>query len=157
MLDTHSNSGYEEVMVPFIVNESSLIGTGQLPKFKEDLFKIEGSDYYLIPTAEVPVTNIYRDSIIDIDAEVKFVCHSACFRSEAGSAGRDTRGIIRQHQFNKVELVKFVDPNTSMDSLETLTADAESILKLLKLPYRKVVICTGDMSFTSTITYDLEV
>ncbi|MFF2890792.1 serine--tRNA ligase [Paenibacillus sp. NPDC057967] len=159
MMDLHSDQhGYEEVLPPYIVNRDSLIGTGQLPKFEEDLFKIKDTDYYLIPTAEVPVTNIHRDEILDHEQlPVNFVAYSACFRSEAGSAGRDTRGLIRQHQFNKVELVKVVKPEDSYDELEKLTADAEKVLQLLGLPYRVLTLCTGDMGFTSAKTYDLEV
>ncbi|RJE85515.1 serine--tRNA ligase [Paenibacillus sp. 1011MAR3C5] len=159
MMDLHSDQhGYEEILPPYIVNRDSLIGTGQLPKFEEDLFKIKDTDYYLIPTAEVPVTNIHRDEILDHEQlPVNFVAYSACFRSEAGSAGRDTRGLIRQHQFNKVELVKVVKPEDSYDELEKLTADAEKVLQLLGLPYRVLTLCTGDMGFTSAKTYDLEV
>ena len=159
MLDTHTaEHGYTETFPPFIVNKDSMFGTGQLPKFAEDMFKLEGLDYYLIPTAEVPVTNYHRSEIMDIEQlPIKYAAYSACFRAEAGSAGRDTRGLIRQHQFNKVELVKFVLPENSYDELEKLTADAERILQLLELPYRKVLLCTGDMGFSSAKTYDLEV
>ncbi|RJX36812.1 serine--tRNA ligase [Paenibacillus pinisoli] len=159
MMDLHSDKhGYEEVLPPYIVNRDSLIGTGQLPKFEEDLFKIKDTDYYLIPTAEVPVTNIHREEILDNEQlPVNFVAYSACFRSEAGSAGRDTRGLIRQHQFNKVELVKVVKPEDSYNELEQLTADAEKVLQLLGLPYRVLALCTGDMGFSSAKTYDLEV
>ena len=158
MLDVHNESGYEEVFPPYIVHERSMYGTGQLPKFKEDMFKLEGTDYYLIPTAEVPVTNMYRESIIDGDKLPIYHCaYSACFRAEAGSAGRDTRGLIRVHQFNKVELVKFVDPATSYDELEKLTADAEKVLQKLELPYRVVTLCSGDVGFSSAKTYDIEV
>lgn len=162
MLNTHCNEhGYEEVYVPFIVNADSLRGTGQLPKFEEDLFKLEGEQgFYLIPTAEVPVTNMLRDSIIEDAAlgdGLHFVCHTPCFRSEAGSYGRDTRGMIRQHQFEKVELVKFVRPNQSAQALETLTGHAEAILQKLELPYRKVILCGGDLGFSALKTYDLEV
>ena len=158
MLDVHNESGYEEVFPPYIVHERSMYGTGQLPKFKEDMFKLEGTDYYLIPTAEVPVTNMYRESIIDGDKLPIYHCaYSACFRAEAGSAGRDTRGLIRVHQFNKVELVKFVEPSTSYDELEKLTADAEKILQKLELPYRVVTLCSGDVGFSSAKTYDIEV
>lgn len=163
MLDTHSQKhGYTEVYVPYIVNQDSLFGTGQLPKFAEDLFKIdrpdEEQDFYLIPTAEVPVTNLVRDKILDAsDLPLKFVAHTPCFRSEAGSYGRDTRGLIRQHQFEKVELVQLVRAEDSWQALEDLCADAESILQALKLPYRKVVLCTGDLGFSSAKTYDLEV
>jgi seryl-tRNA synthetase len=159
MMDLHSDKhGYEEILPPYIVNRDSLIGTGQLPKFEEDLFKLKDTDYYLIPTAEVPVTNIHREEILDSEELPKyFVAYSACFRSEAGSAGRDTRGLIRQHQFNKVELVKMVKPEDSYDELEKLTADAEKVLQLLGLPYRVLALCTGDMGFSSAKTYDLEV
>lgn len=159
MMDLHSDQhGYEEILPPYIVNRDSLIGTGQLPKFEEDLFKIADTDYYLIPTAEVPVTNILRDEILDASAlPAKYVAFSACFRSEAGAAGRDTRGLIRQHQFNKVELVKLVKPEDSYAELESLTANAEKVLQLLELPYRVVALCTGDMGFASAKTYDIEV
>lgn len=160
MLDTHTGeNGYTEVYVPFVVNSSSLTGTGQLPKFSEDLFKIDGEqDLYLIPTAEVPVTNLLRDEIIEADAlPLKFACHSPCFRSEAGSYGRDTRGMIRQHQFEKVELVQFVHPETSRAALEELRGHAENILKQLALPFRTVVLCGGDLGFSAALTYDLEV
>ncbi|WP_028543407.1 serine--tRNA ligase [Paenibacillus taiwanensis] len=159
MLDVHTTEhGYEEIMPPYIVNRDSLYGTGQLPKFEEDLFKLEGTDYYLIPTAEVPVTNYHREEIISLDElPRKYTAHSACFRSEAGSAGRDTRGLIRQHQFNKVELVKIVKPEDSYEALEALTSQAERILQLLKLPYRVMTLCTGDLGFSSAKTYDLEV
>ena len=160
MLDHHTQQhGYQEVYVPYIVNADSLYGTGQLPKMEEDLFRIDGdAGYYLAPTAEVPVTNLLRGAIVDeAELPLKFVCHSPCFRSEAGSYGRDTRGIIRQHQFEKVELVQACHPEQSWDVLETLTADAESILEALELPYRRVVLCGGDLSFASAKTYDLEV
>ena len=159
MMDLHSDQhGYEEVLPPYIVNRESLIGTGQLPRFEEDLFKLEGTDYFLIPTAEVPVTNIYRDEILDAaQLPAKFVAFSACFRSEAGAAGRDTRGLIRQHQFNKVELVKLVKPEESYAELEALLQDAERVLQLLELPYRVITLCTGDMGFGSAKTYDIEV
>lgn len=159
MMDLHSDQhGYEEVLPPYIVNRDSLIGTGQLPKFEEDLFKLVDTDYYLIPTAEVPVTNIHRDEIMDAnDLSKNFVAYSACFRSEAGAAGRDTRGLIRQHQFNKVELVKLVKPEDSYSELENLTAHAEKVLQMLGLPYRVQLLCTGDMGFASAKTYDLEV
>ncbi|MGB4006651.1 MAG: serine--tRNA ligase [Halanaerobiales bacterium] len=159
MLDLHvEKHGYKEVFPPFLVNAASATGTGQLPKFAEDMFKLEGMDYYLIPTAEVPVTNLYREEILaEKDLPIYHVAYSACFRAEAGSHGRDTRGIIRQHQFNKVELVKFVKPEDSYEELEKLTADAEKVLQLLELPYRKVVLCTGDLGFSSAKTYDLEV
>jgi seryl-tRNA synthetase len=159
MMDLHSDEhGYEEMLPPYIVNRESLTGTGQLPKFEEDVFKIENSDYFLIPTAEVPVTNYHREDILTNEQlPVNFVAFSACFRSEAGSAGRDTRGLIRQHQFNKIELVKLVKPEDSYDELERLTGHAERVLQLLKLPYRVLSLCTGDIGFTSAKTYDLEV
>ena len=163
MLNQHTGEhGYSEIYVPYIVNSDSLRGTGQLPKFEEDLFKLEGEQgYYLIPTAEVPVTNVGRDRIFDAqelgEEGVKFACHTPCFRSEAGSYGRDTRGIIRQHQFEKVELVQFVLPDQSDGALEALTGHAEKILQLLDLPYRKVILCGGDMGFSARKTYDLEV
>jgi seryl-tRNA synthetase len=158
MLNTHiQEHGYEEVYVPYIVNRESLFGTGQLPKFEEDLFKLDDErDFYLIPTAEVPITNIYRDEIVD-DLPVKFVSHTPCFRSEAGSYGRDTRGMIRQHQFEKVEMVQFVHPDDSWDALETLVGHAEAILQKLELPYRTVVLCGGDLGFSAAKTYDIEV
>ena len=160
MLDQHIlNHGYLEINPPLVVNKSSLFGTGQLPKFEEDLFKLKtDSDYYLIPTAEVPLTNLVRDKILDNkELPLKLVAHTACFRSEAGSYGRDTRGLIRQHQFEKIELVQIVTPDMSDSALESLTSDAEKILKLLNLPYRKVILCGGDLSFGSHKTYDLEV
>ena len=159
MLDTHiAEHGYTEVYVPYIVNGDSLRGTGQLPKFEEDLFKLEGTDYYLIPTAEVPVTNLVRDMILDADQlPLKYVAHTPCFRSEAGAYGRDTRGMIRQHQFDKVELVCVVKPEDAFDMLEELTGHAEKILQKLNLPYRLVTLCTGDIGFSSTKTYDIEV
>ena len=159
MLDVHTREhGYTEVLPPFLVNSASLFGTGQLPKFKEDLFKCEGHDLWLIPTAEVPVTNIYRDETLEADAlPIKLCAYTPCFRSEAGSYGRDVRGIIRQHQFQKVELVKFTRPEESYDELDKLTADAEDILRRLDLPFRTVVLCTGDMGFSSAKTYDIEV
>ncbi len=160
MLDQHTQvSGYEEVNVPFLVNKNSLEGTGQLPKFEEDLFKLQGEqEYYLIPTAEVPVTNIVRDSILEAkDLPLKLVSHTPCFRSEAGSYGRDTKGMIRQHQFEKVELVQIVRPSESETALEELTGHAESILQALELPYRKVLLCGGDLGFSAAKTYDLEV
>lgn len=159
MLDLHTDQhGYIEVFPPFMANSNSLTGTGQLPKFEEDMFKVEGTDYYLIPTAEVPVTNLYREEILDGDLlPIYHTAFSACFRAEAGSAGRDTRGIIRQHQFNKVELVKFVKPEESYNELEKLTANAETVLQMLGLPYRVVNLCTGDIGFSAAKTYDLEV
>lgn len=159
MMDLHSNEhGYEEILPPYIVNRDSLYGTGQLPKFEEDLFKLKDSDYYLIPTAEVPVTNYHRDEILDgADLPRYYVAYSSCFRSEAGAAGRDTRGLIRQHQFNKVELIKIVHPDSSYEELEKMTSNAERVLQLLNLPYRVLSLCTGDMGFTAAKTYDLEV
>jgi seryl-tRNA synthetase len=158
MLNTHSEEhGYEEVYVPYIVNADSLFGTGQLPKFEEDLFKLDDDrNYYLIPTAEVPVTNIYRNEIVD-NLPIKYVSHTPCFRSEAGSSGRDTRGMIRQHQFEKVEMVQFVYPDQSKQAHEELTAHAEAILQKLGLPYRTVILCGGDLGFSSAKTYDIEV
>lgn len=159
MLDTHTREhGYSEVLPPFVINSASLYGTGQLPKFAQDLFKLEGTDYWLAPTAEVPVTNIYRDETLPQDKlPISYCAYTPCFRSEAGSYGRDVRGIIRQHQFQKVELVKFADPSNSYAQLEKLTGDAEDILKRLGLPFRTVVLCTGDMGFSSAKTYDIEV
>lgn len=158
-LDTHTEkNGYTEVFPPFMVHRNSMIGTGQLPKFEEDAFKVTDTDYFLIPTAEVPVTNMYREQILDgSQLPIKHVAYSACFRAEAGSAGRDTRGLIRQHQFNKVELVKFVEPENSYEELEKLTRDAETVLQLLGIPYRVVKICTGDLGFTAAMKYDIEV
>ena len=162
MLNTHTGEhGYQEVYVPYIVNSDSLRGTGQLPKFEEDLFRLNSeSEYYLIPTAEVPVTNMLRDVIVEaaeLGEGLKFTAHTPCFRSEAGSYGRDTRGMIRQHQFEKVELVQFVKPGDSAQALETLTGHAEAILQKLELPYRKVLLCGGDLGFSAQQTYDLEV
>lgn len=159
MLDLHtSEHGYREVFPPFMVNAASMTGTGQLPKFAEDAFRIEGTDYYLIPTAEVPVTNLHRDEILEAEQlPLYYAAYSACFRAEAGAHGRDTRGLIRQHQFNKVELVKFVKPEDSFDELEKLTKDAEKILQLLNLPYRVMLMCTGDLGFAPAKKYDLEV
>ncbi|MEG0771193.1 MAG: serine--tRNA ligase [Clostridia bacterium] len=157
-LNTHTERGYKEILPPFIVNRDSMTGTGQLPKFEEDAFKLANMDYFLIPTAEVPVTNMYRDDIIEArKLPICYCAYSACFRAEAGSAGRDTRGLIRQHQFNKVELVKFTRPEESAEELEKLTADAEHVLQLLKLPYRVVLLCSGDTGFSSSKTYDIEV
>ena len=158
-LDTHTTqSGYEEVFPPYMVHRRSMVGTGQLPKFEEDAFKVVGTDYFLIPTAEVPVTNMYREQILEGDKlPIKHVAYSACFRAEAGSAGKDTRGLIRQHQFNKVELVKFTKPEDSYAELEKLTNDAEKVLQLLKIPYRVVKICVGDLGFTAAMKYDIEV
>ena len=141
-----------------MVNRDSMLGTGQLPKFEEDMYALKGTDYYLVPTAEVPVTNLHRGDILNAkDLPIKYCAYTACFRGEAGSAGRDTRGVIRQHQFNKVELVKFAHPDHSFEELESLTNDAERILQLLKLPYRVVCLCSGDVGFSSTKTYDIEV
>ena len=159
MLDIHTNEhGYTEVLPPFIVNRKSLTGTGQLPKFEEDLFKLENSDYFMIPTSEVPLTNIYRDEILTEDKlPIKFTAYTPCFRSEAGSHGRDTRGLIRQHQFNKVEMVKYTTPEASYTELESLLDNAETILKRLELPYQVVTLCTGDLGFSAAKTYDIEV
>jgi seryl-tRNA synthetase len=159
MLDVHvTEHGYTEVLPPFLANSTSLFGTGNLPKFAMDLFKLEGTDYYLIPTAEVPVTNIYQNEVLEGELlPRKYVAYTPCFRSEAGSYGKDTRGLIRQHQFNKVELVKFAHPDTSYEELESLTRDAEDILQRLELHYRVVVLCAGDMGFSSAKTYDIEV
>jgi seryl-tRNA synthetase len=159
MLDVHTREhGYKEVLPPFMVNSASLYGTGNLPKFAADLFKLEGTDYWLVPTAEVPVTNLHRDETLDPDKlPLKYCAYTPCFRSEAGSYGRDVRGIIRQHQFQKVELVKFARPESSYDELESLTSDAEDILRKLGLPYRTVVLCTGDIGASSAKTYDVEV
>lgn len=158
-LNTHTaDHGYTEVLPPFMANRDSFSGTGQLPKFEEDMFKLEGLEYFLVPTAEVPVTNIHRNEILTADQlPIKYCAYTPCFRSEAGSAGRDTRGLVRQHQFNKVELVKFVLPENSYDELEKLTMDAEEMLQLLGLPYRRVKICTGDLGFTAAFKFDLEV
>lgn len=157
-MDTHAENGYTEILPPYMVNRASMTGTGQLPKFEEDAFKVQDTDYFLIPTAEVPVTNMYRGEILSAsDLPMSFCAYSACFRSEAGSAGRDTRGLIRQHQFNKVELVKYSLPESSYDELERLTNDAERLLKGLGLPYRVVNLSTGDIGFSSAKTYDLEV
>jgi seryl-tRNA synthetase len=159
MLDLHTTEhGYREVYVPYLVNERTMYGTGQLPKFREDLFEIPKQGFFLIPTAEVPVTNLLQDQIVDAARlPLKFVCHTPCFRSEAGSYGRDTRGMIRQHQFEKVELVQLVPPAESYAALERLTADAETVLQRLELPYRTMALCTGDLGFSSAKTYDLEV
>ncbi len=159
MLDLHTQEhGYTEVFPPFLVNAASMVGTGQLPKFADDMFKCEGLDYYMVPTAEVPVTNMYRGEILDgACLPVKHVAYTACFRAEAGAAGRDTRGLIRQHQFDKVELVKFVHPEVSYDELESLVADAQSVLEILELPYRVTMMCTGDVGFSAAKKYDLEV
>ncbi|HOG07654.1 MAG: serine--tRNA ligase [Syntrophales bacterium] len=158
MLDLHTGEhGYMEILPPFLANRESMTGTGQLPKFAEDLFKIEGLDYYLIPTAEVPVTNIHREEILnERDLPIRYVAYSPCFRAEAGSYGKDTRGLIRQHQFNKVEMVKFTTPETSYEELENLTANAEEVLRRLEIPFRTVSLCTADLGFSSAKTYDVE-
>jgi seryl-tRNA synthetase len=157
-LDTHTDNGYTEIFPPFMANRQSMTGTGQLPKFEEDAFKVANTDYFLIPTAEVPVTNYHANEILDgAQLPIKYCAYSACFRGEAGSAGRDTRGLIRQHQFNKVELVKFTTPETALDELDELTGEAERVLQLLGLPYRVVRLCSGDLGFSSAITYDIEV
>jgi seryl-tRNA synthetase len=158
MLDTHAHEGYEEILPPFLVNRNTLIGTGQLPKFEEDVFRIEKFDYFLIPTAEVPVTNYHREEILEEkDLPIRYTAYTPCFRSEAGSYGKDTKGLKRQHQFNKVELVKFTTPETSFEEHEKLTANAEKILQLLGLHYRVVALCAGDTGFGSSKTYDIEV
>ena len=159
MLDLHTGkNGYTEIFPPFMVNRESMTGTGQQPKFEEDAFTVKNNGYFLVPTAEVPITNLHRDEVLPLNGlPIKYCAYTACFRAEAGSAGRDTRGLIRQHQFNKVELVKFAHPDTSYKELETLTADAESVLKRLGLPYRVVALCTGDLGFSSAKTYDIEV
>jgi seryl-tRNA synthetase len=159
MLDIHTlEHGFLETLPPFMVNRDSMTGTGQLPKFEEDLFKLEGWDYFMIPTAEVPVTNIHRNEILqETDLPIKYTAYTPCFRSEAGSYGRDTKGLIRQHQFNKIELVKFVTPESSYDELEILLKDAETILQRLELPYQVVVLCSGDLGFSAAKTYDIEV
>ena len=157
-LNTHTSNGYTEIFPPYMVNRAAMTGTGQLPKFEEDAFKVADTDYFLIPTAEVPVTNLFRGDILSAEElPVKYCAYSVCFRSEAGSAGRDTRGLIRQHQFNKVELVKFTKPEDSYNELETLTSDAEALLRELGLPYRVVSLSTGDLGFSSAKTYDIEV
>jgi len=159
MLDIHTTQhGYTEVLPPFIVNRQSMTHTGQLPKFEEDLFKLEGWDYFMVPTAEVPVTNIHQGEVLDEEKlPILYTAYTPCFRSEAGSYGKDTRGLIRQHQFNKVEMVKFANPDTSYDELESLLNNAETILKLLELPYQVVCLCTGDLGFSAAKTYDIEV
>ena len=159
MLDLHTfEHGYREVLPPFMVNRTTMTGTGQLPKFEEELFKVEGTDYYLIPTAEVPVTNIHQDEVLEEAVlPLYYTAYTPCFRKEAGSYGKDTRGLIRQHQFNKVELVKFTKPENSYDELEKLLSDAEEVLKRLKLPYQVVNLCTGDLGFSASKTYDIEV
>jgi len=158
MLDLHTGEhGYTEVLPPFLVNRESMTGTGQLPKFEEDLFRIDKVDYFLIPTAEVPVTNIHRDEILsEKELPIYYVAYTPCFRAEAGSYGKDTRGLIRQHQFNKVELVKFTKPESSYEEMEKLTLNAEEVLKRLKIPYRVVSLCTADLGFSSAKTYDVE-
>ena len=157
-LNTHTANGYTEIFPPYMVNRASMTGTGQLPKFEEDAFKVANNGYFLIPTAEVPVTNLHRDEILDgTKLPIKYCAYSACFRAEAGSAGRDTRGLIRQHQFNKVELVKFARPEDSYNELESLTNDAEKLLQGLNIPYRVVCLSTGDLGFSSACTYDIEV
>ena len=159
MLDIHTTEhGYKEILPPFIVNRDSMTGTGQLPKFEEDLFKLQGWDYFLVPTAEVPVTNIHKDEVLDEEIlPIFYTAYTPCFRSEAGSYGKDTRGLIRQHQFNKVELVKFTTPETSYDELETLLNHAEAILNYLEIPYQVINLCTGDLGFSAAKTYDIEV
>ncbi len=158
MLNTHVDNGYTEVMTPFMVNRRAMTGTGQLPKFEEDLFAVNAKDYFLIPTAEVPVTNLHSGEILNAEEVPKnYVAYTACFRKEAGAAGRDTKGLIRQHQFNKVELVKLVQPENSYEELDKLLSNAESILKKLELPYRVVKLCTGDLGFSAAMTYDIEV
>jgi seryl-tRNA synthetase len=159
MLDLHTKeNGYKEILPPVLVNRASLIGTGQLPKFEEDLFRLAQGEYFLIPTAEVPLTNLHRDEMIEREElPIKYVAHTACFRSEAGSYGKDVRGLIRQHQFNKVEMVKFTEPETSYQELESMVQNAEEVLKRLRLPYRVVELCTGDMGSAAAKTYDLEV
>ena len=157
-LNTHTDNGYTEILPPFIANTASMTGTGQLPKFAEDMYHLENTDQYLIPTAEVPVTNMYRDDIIPAEQlPIRYAAYSACFRGEAGAAGRDARGLIRQHQFNKVELVNFTAPEDSWNQLENLTHEAEAVLQGLGLPYRVVILCTGDVGFSSACTYDIEV
>jgi len=157
-MDTHASRGHQEVLPPYMVSRAAMVGTGQLPKFEEDMFRAAPTDYFLIPTAEVPVTNMYRDMILDGGAlPIRHCAYSACFRAEAGSAGRDTRGLIRQHQFNKVELVKVTKPEQSAEELESMTRDAEHVLQLLELPHRVVLLCAGDMGFSSAKTYDIEV
>lgn len=156
MLDQHINNGYEEMITPLLVKESALFGTGQFPKFKEDVYKIENEDLYLISTAEISLTNYYNNEIINLEKPKKICGYTPCFRSEAGSAGRDTKGIIRTHQFNKVELVKIVSEEDALEEFEKTIKDAENILELLEIPYRKIILCTGDLGFSSQITYDLE-
>ena len=159
MLDLHTREhGYREVLPPFMVNRTTMTGTGQLPKFEEELFKVEGTDYFLIPTAEVPVTNIHQDEVLEEgELPLYYTAYTPCFRKEAGSYGKDVRGLIRQHQFNKVELVKVTKPENSYDELEKLTSNAEEVLKRLKIPYRVITLCTGDLGFSAAKTYDIEV
>jgi seryl-tRNA synthetase len=159
MLDLHTGEhGYKEMLPPALVNRAALVGTGQLPKFEDDLFRIDTPEYFLIPTAEVPLTNVHREEILEReDLPIKYTAHTPCFRREAGSYGQDVRGLIRQHQFNKVEIVKFTEPEASYDELEKMVSDAEEVLRRLKLPYRVMELCTGDMGFASAKTYDLEV
>lgn len=157
MIDVHTSNGYEEILPPVLINSKMLFGTGQLPKFEHDLFKIEGEDLWLIPTAEVPLTNYYNNEIIDLDKTKKFTAYTLCFRSEAGSSGKDTKGLIRSRQFNKVEIVKITNEENALSEFESCVKDAEKILQLLEIPYRKVLLCTGDLGFSSSITYDLEI
>lgn len=157
MIDVHTNNGYEEMLPPILINSKMLFGTGQLPKFKHDLFKIEGEDLWLIPTAEVPLTNYYYNEIIDLEKTKKFTAYTLCFRSEAGSSGKDTKGLIRSRQFNKVEIVKITNEENALNEFESCVKDAEKILQMLEIPYRKVLLCTGDLGFSSSITYDLEI
>ncbi|MBD5422890.1 MAG: serine--tRNA ligase [Mycoplasma sp.] len=156
MIDVHTKNGYEEILPPVLVNTNTMFGTGQLPKFKDDLFKINEEDLWLIPTAEVPVTNYYNDEIINLTKPKKMTAYTLCFRSEAGSSGKDTKGLIRSRQFNKVELVKITSKNDAIKEFESCVSDAEKILELLEIPYRKILLCTGDLGFSSSITYDLE-
>lgn len=157
MIDVHTSNGYEEILPPVLINSKMLFGTGQLPKFEHDLFKIEGEDLWLIPTAEVPLTNYYNNEIIDLEKTKKFTAYTLCFRSEAGSSGKDTKGLIRSRQFNKVEIVKITNEENALSEFESCVKDAEKILQLLEIPYRKVLLCTGDLGFSSSITYDLEI
>lgn len=157
MIDVHTSNGYEEILPPILINSKMLFGTGQLPKFEHDLFKIEGEDLWLIPTAEVPLTNYYYNEIIDLEKTKKFTAYTLCFRSEAGSSGKDTKGLIRSRQFNKVEIVKITSEENALSEFESCVKDAEKILQILEIPYRKVLLCTGDLGFSSSITYDLEI
>lgn len=157
MIDVHTSNGYEEILPPVLINSKMLFGTGQLPKFEHDLFKIEGEDLWLIPTAEVPLTNYYNNEIIDLEKTKKFTAYTLCFRSEAGSSGKDTKGLIRSRQFNKVEIIKITNEENALSEFESCVKDAEKILQLLEIPYRKVLLCTGDLGFSSSITYDLEI